>query len=470
MYARLEKLFGDWKYQQMPVPPFPAVHEKPEPGVFVAKKDDVTQTFFIEGHLGGELKDKDFPALEVTADILGGGFQSRLMQSVRTRLGLAYAISADWGAHYDHPGLFQIGGSTKSESTAETLKAIQEEVNRLRSAEVSEDELETARQAALNSLVFAFDTKAKTLGRLLNYEYFGYPKDFIDRYQRGLEAVTRADVLRVSEQHIHPNDMTIVAVGRADEFEKSVATLGLPVSSIDLTIPPPKTVASKKKTDAASAQKALDLLHRAQQAAGGADKLAAITDMIEVAELHLDPSAGRALVKRIDEWLAPSYFREDSQLPFGSLSIYSDGKTGWMSSPRGVGPMPPEPLKQVRGRLLRIYPRLLLSDRAKDRTVSLLDDNTLEIADSQGESVRVSFDSKTGLPTKLEYSGAQISGPPTTVDETLDSFEEVDGLKVPNHITITQNGQKYGTLEVQEVKFNTGLKPENMSKKPESGK
>ena len=184
MQSKLAKLFGDWKYEQPKVPPFPPVREKAQPGIFLAKKEDVTQTFFIEGHLGGVLKDQDLPALEVMGDILGGGFQSRLVQRVRTQLGLAYEISADWGANYDHPGLFEIGGSTKSASTADTLKAIQEQIERIRSSEVTADELETARQSALNGLVFAFDTKTKTLSRLLNYEYYGYPKDFIDRYQK----------------------------------------------------------------------------------------------------------------------------------------------------------------------------------------------------------------------------------------------------------------------------------------------
>ncbi len=67
------------------------------------------------------------------ADILGGGFQSRLFQRVRTKMGNAYEICAYWGANYDHPGLFQISGSTKSVSTVETLKAILEEVERIRS-------------------------------------------------------------------------------------------------------------------------------------------------------------------------------------------------------------------------------------------------------------------------------------------------------------------------------------------------
>jgi zinc protease len=188
--------------------------------------------------LGGLLKDPDYAALEVMSDILGGGFRSRLFQRVRTRMGVAYDISADWGANYDHPGLFLISGSTKSASTVDTLQAIREEVNKIRTAEVTDDELKTAKETVLNSLVFAFDTRAKTLGRLLTYEYFGYPKDFIQQYQKALAAVTKADVLRVAKQRLHPENFTIVAAGNPAEFGKALDTMG-PVKPIDLTIPPP---------------------------------------------------------------------------------------------------------------------------------------------------------------------------------------------------------------------------------------
>ncbi len=299
MKAKLSKEFGGWNYEQPKVPQFPSVRRKAQPGIYLAKKDDVTQTFFIEGHLGGELKDKNFPALEVMGDILGSGFQSRLVQRVRTQLGLAYEISAGWGANYDHPGLFEISGSTKSASTPETLKAIQEQMEKIRSGEVTADELETARQSALNSLVFAFDTKTKTLSRILNYEYYGYPKDFIDQYQKGLETVTRADVLRVAQADVHPSDLTIVAVGKTDEFVKSLATLGLPVSSIDLSNPEPGGSSSKPGSEpkAGTDAKARELLERAQKAVGGADKLAAVKDMLEVAELHVDAAGGGSTIE-----------------------------------------------------------------------------------------------------------------------------------------------------------------------------
>jgi zinc protease len=240
MRAKLAKLFAGWSVQKPSVPPFPPVRERAAPGVFVASKPDVTQTFFAMGHLGGVLSDKDYPALEVMSDILGGGFRSRLFQRVRTQLGYAYSIGADWGANYSHPGLFTISGSTKSATTVPTIKTVQEELERIRSKPVSESELRTAKDTALNSLVFAFDTKAKTLGRLLNYEYYGYPRDFLAQYQKALSAVTVADVQRVAREHLDPKNLTIVAVGKPEDFVEPLATLGLPVTSIDLKIPPPK--------------------------------------------------------------------------------------------------------------------------------------------------------------------------------------------------------------------------------------
>ncbi len=80
--------------------------------------------FLRSGELGGTLRDKDYPALQVAANILGQGFSSRLVSQIRTKLGYAYDISASWSANYDHPGTFRIEGSTKSQSTTETLQAI----------------------------------------------------------------------------------------------------------------------------------------------------------------------------------------------------------------------------------------------------------------------------------------------------------------------------------------------------------
>lgn len=239
MRDKLERLFGDWKAEQPPVPPFPPVTAKPAPGIFLAEKTDVTQTFFSIGLLGGTLRDPDYPALQVACDILGSGFTSRLMTEIRTKLGYAYSIGAGWGAAYDHPGTFRIAGSTKSMTTTETIEAARAEVEKMRTAEVTDQELQIAKDSVLNSFVFFFDSPSKTLNRVLMYEYFGYPKDFLFEYQKKIAAVTRADVLRVVKEHIRPENLSIVAVGNPKDFGKPLSAAGK-VEKIDLTIPEPK--------------------------------------------------------------------------------------------------------------------------------------------------------------------------------------------------------------------------------------
>jgi zinc protease len=464
MKARIEKLFADWTPEQPSVPAFPKVTARPMPGVFLAVKKDVTQTFLSMGELGGELRDKDYPALEVMADILGGGFQSRLVQQVRTKMGNAYDISASWAANYDHPGLFEIEAGTKSRSTVETIRAIQQEVQRIRTAEVSDAELNSAKETALNSLVFAYDTKSKTLGRMLTYEYFGYPKDFIQQYQKALEAVTRADVLRVAKEHLDPARFTIVAVGNPDMFGQPLESLGGPVIPIDLTIAEPKAAASK--ANAATAELGKQLLSRAQKASGGIEKLTEVKDFQRSSDFQLDARAGGILVKETDRWISPTYFRQDSVVPAGKIAAYTDGKGGWIATPQGSGPLAGAQLKQVQGDLFRLYFRLLLSDRIPGRTVSAVDEQTAEISDADGQVATITFDAKTGLPQKVAYESVHVAGEPVTVTDQYSDYRDVGGVMIPFKIIIMQADQKFADVTVTEAKINSGLKLEEVGRRP----
>jgi hypothetical protein len=162
--------------------------------------------------------------------------------------------------------------------------------------------------------------------------------------------------------------------------------------------------------------------------------------------------------------VAPAYFREDTELPFGTVSIYGDSKTGWMSSPQGQAPLPAAQLKPVQDKLLRLFFLMLLSDRLAGRTVTSVGDGTLEISDGHGSTARLFIDQKTGLPAKVEYGSASMNGS-STIDETYDAFESVNGVKIPKHMTILQNGRKYADVVVESIKLNSGLKSEDLGKK-----
>jgi zinc protease len=460
MRAKIEKLFADWTAKQPPVPAFPKVAAQPAPGVHLATKTDVSQTFFSIGHLGGEFRDKDYAALEIAADILGGGFQSRLFQLVRTRMGNAYDISAGWGGNYDHPGLFQISGSTKSASTAETIKVILAEVNRLRATEVSDAELKTAKDTALNSLVFAFDSKSKTLNRLLNYEYYGYPRDFIQQYQSALAAVTRADVLRVAKERFNPANFTIVAVGNPEHFGAPLDSLGLPIKPIDLTIPEARL--EEKPVDPEHAALGKKLLQRVQQAVGGSDKLAAVHDYRRAADYQLDPSRPISFAKEVEQWIAPSYMRQDLTAAAGGMLIYSDGKIGYTSTPAGSGPAGGAQLRQIKGDLFRSWFQFLLSDRIAGRTVSGIDDRTVEISDGYS-TARLVVSPDTGLPERVLYQSYAPGSPPAATEEIYSDYRELAGVRVPYKVVMMENGKKLADVTVTSFRVNNGLKVEDLA-------
>jgi zinc protease len=463
MRDKLEKLFADWKVEQPPAPPLPAVTAKPAPGIYFAPKDDVTQTFFSIGELGGTFRDPDYPALEVAANILGEGFSSRLISQIRTKLGYAYSIGAAWAANYDHPGMFRIGGSTKSMTTVETVQAIREELDKLRTAEVTEKELDEAKQAVLNSFVFFFDSPAKTLNRVMRYEYHGYPKDFLFQYQKAISAVTRADVLRVAKERIHPEELAIVMVGNPKDLGKPLTTLGK-VNELDLTIPEPKQEVAK--SDAASLTRGKQLLQKAQLAMGGAEKLAAVKDATHTLELALEPAAGGFKVKQVSMYLAPGQLRQEQELPFGKVIVYSDGKTGWLSTPQGVQSMPAEVLKQVQGAIFREPTALMLSDRDASRTVNAVGDDAIEISTVDGLRVRIEFDPATGLPGRELYTEPGQNGAPAQTTDIFSDWREVAGIKLPFKEIQQENGVKMLEMTVSEHKFNSGLTAAELSKRP----
>ena len=183
------------------MPPFPAVREKPAPGVYLAAKCRRHADVFRDWATSAAcLRDKDYPALEVMADILGGGFRSRLFRRVRTELGYAYDISAGWGANYDHPGLFVVSGSTKSASTTEALEVIKEEIQKIRTTEVTDDELQGGQGHRPQQLRVQLRHAGQDAAAALSLRTTtAIRRDFIFQYQKAVAAVTKADILRVAK-------------------------------------------------------------------------------------------------------------------------------------------------------------------------------------------------------------------------------------------------------------------------------
>lgn len=242
MRKRLEGLFGDWQAapdrSQIKLPD---VAQAKQGGVFLVSQPQLTQSSVQMGHLGGQANSPDYPALSVMNEVLNG-FGGRLFNEVRSRQGLAYSVYGVWSPQYDYPGLFVAGGQTRSDATVPFIKGVFAELERIRSTPVSESELKYAKDSVLNSFIFNFQDPSQVLSRLLRYEYFGYPDDFIFRYRTGVEATTVADVQRVARTYLKPENIVTLVVGKEADITPPLTSLGpnVKVTTIDITIPPPK--------------------------------------------------------------------------------------------------------------------------------------------------------------------------------------------------------------------------------------
>jgi zinc protease len=221
-------------------PPRHDVTPGPEPGVYFINKPDVNQSNIEILGLGTDRHNPDAATITVLDEILGGGFGSRLFQTVRTKLGLAYAVGGGVSMPYDHVGGFTAEVLTKSVSTVDATKAAMEVIAGLNTTPFTQEELQRAKDGILNSFLFEYDTKEKVLAERVKLEFYGYPADYLETYKSAIEKVSIADVTAASKRYIHPEKLAILVVGNQSEIKPGLEDLKMgQVKAIDIAIPRP---------------------------------------------------------------------------------------------------------------------------------------------------------------------------------------------------------------------------------------
>src|SRR5208282_3293734 len=213
MEARLRDAFASW-------PKGPAANDseiKPDPakpGFYEVDKTDVNQSHILMVAPGITRRNPDYFATSVFNEAFGGGI----------------------GSSWDHPGMLRLMVMTKSTTTVESIQALDEEIADLAKHPIDEKEIQRAKDAILNSFVFRFDSPEKVLQEKMAYEFYGYPLDFLENYQKEIDKVTKDDVARVAAKYLHRDQMAVLVVGNAAEFDKPLSSLGT-VTKLDITIP-----------------------------------------------------------------------------------------------------------------------------------------------------------------------------------------------------------------------------------------
>lgn len=194
--------------------------------VHIVNKPDAPQSELRAGHIGLPRKHPDFfPTLVMNA-VLGGLFGSRINLNLREVHGYTYGASSffDWrrGA-----GPFVVSTAVESDVTAAALREILLEIDRIRSVQVSAEELLLARDYLEGVFPIRYETTAAIASALATLVIHDLPADYYDSYRPNIHNVSGGAVLDAARSHLHPDRLQTVVVGDAARIKDSVIDLGM---------------------------------------------------------------------------------------------------------------------------------------------------------------------------------------------------------------------------------------------------
>lgn len=224
--------FGSWQYaagEEVPAGRLAlpiATQRFLEPRVHLIHKSDAPQSEIRVGHVGIPRSHEDYFPVVVMNAILGGLFSSRLNLNLREEHAYTYGAHSafDWRRSASP---FEISTAVETAVTADALREIVNEFNRIRESAVTDTELSLAISYLVGVFPIRFETTAAVAGGLANVGIFQLPADYFDTYRERVAAVTADDVLRVARAHLDPSRLQVVVVGDAKSIREPIVSLGI---------------------------------------------------------------------------------------------------------------------------------------------------------------------------------------------------------------------------------------------------
>ena len=161
-------------------------------------------------HIPG-LRHADMPVLDVAALLLGSGRSSRLFQEVREKQGLAQSVDA-WTYCPGHAGLFGVSGMAETANFEAARRAIMSEVGKMQRTQVSEAELRKAVKQFISATLSSRKTMQGQAQDLGGNWMAASDLNFSERYLAAVKLITPADIQRVAQRYMTPENSTFYAL------------------------------------------------------------------------------------------------------------------------------------------------------------------------------------------------------------------------------------------------------------------
>lgn len=223
--ALAKDALGSWAKGERKDKEIPQVALHKNRRVYLVDRPESVQSALVLGNLGIKKKDPDYFATRVMNQILGGSAHSRLFLNIREQKGYTYGAYSNLAARI-HPDVFSARASVRTEVTGPAIKEFIFEMERMRDARVTKEELDDAKNYIVGQYQLGLETQSGLAQRLLEVSLFDMPEDYLETFSDKIMAVSETDVQKAAQKVIKAPDLVITVVGDAKKIKPELEPFG----------------------------------------------------------------------------------------------------------------------------------------------------------------------------------------------------------------------------------------------------
>ncbi len=173
-------------------------------------QENLNQAHILKGWLVDTMNSEEYFALALLNVILGAsGLSSRLFLELRDKKGLAYVVRSAYDTAKSAAN-FSIYIATEPKNIEVSLKGFEEEIQKIKSIPVDEEELENAKNNLFGKWAFISETNSQQAHWLAHYAILGLGFDFREKAVEMIKKVTVKDIQDCANKYF--NDKFVLSV------------------------------------------------------------------------------------------------------------------------------------------------------------------------------------------------------------------------------------------------------------------
>ena len=450
----IKKYFGEWEAGEVPnfTYELPAGNNKTSVA-FVDRQASVQSVIRIGNPIVVHPGDADIDALRVMNQILGGGSSGRLYMNLREDKGYTYGAYSTWGTD-ELVSSFYAFAQVRNEVTDSAVQEFLTELDRIRSGNVTETELQLAKASISGSFGRSLEQPGTLAGFALNMARYNLPADYYQNYLKRLEAVTPEDIKRVANKYIAAENLLITIVGKGQEVAPTLERFGT-IDYYDIYANPTEAPSFLTMPEGVTAE---DVINGYLAAIGGKEAIGNLSayHMTMKAEMAGLPAPITVTIAK----KVPGYYAEIQEIPnmFKQKRVYKKGK-GFTEGPQGNTEITEaEELKELElmsSSIMEEMDYLNGEYTVVLEGVNVLDGNKvyqMMITTPAGEKKREYYDVETGLKVREDTEMESPQGP-VTIATIVEEYADWGGIKYPS-VMLQDLGPQKIKLTLTDMKTN----------------